>query len=37
MIPVRRQNLENKIKIMELTGEWLATEPSSSKSKLQPV
>jgi multimeric flavodoxin WrbA len=37
MIPVRRQNLENKIRIMELTGEWLATEPSSSKSKLQPV
>jgi NAD(P)H-dependent FMN reductase len=37
MIPVRRQNLENKIKIMEITGEWLATEPSSSKCRLQPL
>jgi NAD(P)H-dependent FMN reductase len=37
MIPVRRQNLEAKIKIMELTGEWLATEPSSSKCELEPV
>ena len=37
MIPVRRQNLEAKIKIMELTGEWLATEPSSSKCKLEPI
>ena len=37
MIPVRRQNLETKIKIMELTGEWLATEPSSSKCELEPI
>jgi NAD(P)H-dependent FMN reductase len=37
MIPVRRQNLEAKIKIMKLTGEWLATEPSSSKCELQPI
>ncbi len=37
MIPVRRQNLEAKIKIMELTGEWLATEPSSSKCELEPI
>ena len=28
--PVRRQNYENKLKIMKLTGEWLATKPSSS-------
>jgi NAD(P)H-dependent FMN reductase len=37
MIPVRRQNLEAKIKIMELTGEWLATEPSSSECELEPI
>jgi NAD(P)H-dependent FMN reductase len=37
MIPVRRQNLEAKFKIMELTGEWLATEPSSSKCELEPI
>jgi multimeric flavodoxin WrbA len=37
MIPVRRQNLETKIRIMELTGEWLATEPSSSKCELEPI
>ena len=37
MIPVRRQNLEAKTRIVELTGEWLATMPSSSKCKLEPV
>jgi NAD(P)H-dependent FMN reductase len=37
MIPVRRQNLEAKQKIMELTGEWLVTEPSSSKCTLEPI
>ena len=37
MIPVRRQNLEAKIRIVELTGEWLTTEPSSSKCTLEPV
>ena len=37
MIPVRRQNLETKFKIMELTGEWVATEPSSSKCELEPI
>ena len=37
MIPVRRQNLEAKTRILELTGEWLATMPSSSKCKLEPV
>ena len=29
MIPLRRQNLEAKLKILELTGEWLATKPTS--------
>ncbi len=29
MFPVRRQNLEAKLKSLELAGEWLATEPGS--------
>jgi len=29
MIPVRRQNLEIKLPMLELTGEWLATKPAS--------
>jgi NAD(P)H-dependent FMN reductase len=29
MIPVRRQNFEYKLKILELAGEWLATKPTS--------
>ncbi len=29
MIPVRRQNLEFKLPILELTGEWLVTKPTS--------
>lgn len=37
MIPVRRQNLETKLRIMELTGEWFVTEPSSSKCTLEPI
>lgn len=37
MIPVRRQNLAAKTRILELTGEWVATMPSSSKCKLEPV
>lgn len=37
MIPVRRQNLEAKQKIMELTGEWLVTAPFSSKCTLEPI
>jgi multimeric flavodoxin WrbA len=32
MIPVRRQNLEFKLPLMELTGEWLASKPSSGPS-----
>jgi len=31
MIPVRRQNLEAKLQRLELAGEWLATEPGSSR------
>ncbi len=29
MIPLRRQNLEAKLPILELIGEWLATKPTS--------
>jgi hypothetical protein len=31
MIPVRRQNLEFKLKLFELTGEWLVTKPNSGQ------
>jgi len=31
MIPARRQNFEFKLPILELTGEWLATKPTSGK------
>ena len=29
MIPARRQNLEQKLPILEMTGKWLATKPTS--------
>jgi multimeric flavodoxin WrbA len=29
MIPARRQNLEHKLPILEMTGKWLATKPTS--------
>jgi NAD(P)H-dependent FMN reductase len=29
MIPVRRQNIDNKIPMLEITGKWLATRPTS--------
>jgi NAD(P)H-dependent FMN reductase len=31
MIPVRRQNFEFKLPLLRLTGEWLATKPSSDQ------
>jgi len=31
MIPVRRQNLEFKLPLLELTGEWLASKPASGQ------
>jgi multimeric flavodoxin WrbA len=31
MVPLRRQNLEFKLPILELTGEWLATRPTSGQ------
>jgi len=31
MIPLRRQNLEFKLTILELTGEWLVTKPTSEQ------
>ena len=34
MIPVRRQNFEFKLPILELTGEWLATKPTSGNRNL---
>jgi multimeric flavodoxin WrbA len=29
MVPLRRQNLETKLPILEITGKWLATRPTS--------
>jgi len=37
MIPVRRQSLEHKLPILEQTGKWLSTVPSSSKCELKPI
>ena len=37
MLPARRENLDNKLIIAEQTGKWLATCPSSSKCKLEPI
>jgi len=37
MIPARRQNLEAKLPVMELVGQWLAGVPSSAKCRLKPV
>ena len=34
MIPIRRQNFEFKLPILELTGEWLATKPTSGNRNL---
>jgi hypothetical protein len=31
MVPVNRQNLEFKLPILELTGKWLITKPSSGR------
>ena len=31
MIPIRRQNFEVKLPMLELTGEWLATKPTSGE------
>ena len=30
MIPLRRQNFEHKLAVLELTGEWLVSKPTSS-------
>lgn len=37
MIPARRENLDNKLIIVEQTGKWLSTVPSSSKCELEPI
>jgi multimeric flavodoxin WrbA len=31
MVPLRRQNLDNKMPILELTGKWLVTRPTSGE------
>jgi hypothetical protein len=36
MIPVRRQNIDNKIPILEMTGRWLATRPTSGPPFMPP-
>jgi multimeric flavodoxin WrbA len=33
IIPVRRQNFGLKLRVLELTGEWLATKPTSEESR----
>ncbi|HEY98074.1 MAG TPA: flavodoxin family protein [Dehalococcoidia bacterium] len=37
MIPVRRQNLEAKLPIIEMTGRWLATRPTSGPPFVPPI
>jgi multimeric flavodoxin WrbA len=37
MIPMRRQNIEFKIGILELTGKWLTTKPTSGTSSLPSI
>ena len=37
MIPARRQNLDAKIPILELTGKWLTTRPNSGKQFIPPA
>ena len=37
MIPLRRQNIEFKIGILEMTGKWLATKPTSGTGGPPPV
>jgi multimeric flavodoxin WrbA len=36
MIPVRRQNIETKLPMLELTGKWLATKPTSGPPFVPP-
>ena len=36
MIPARRQNLEHKLPIIEITGKWLATKPTSGPPFVPP-
>jgi NAD(P)H-dependent FMN reductase len=37
MIPMRRQNIEFKIGILEITGKWLATKPTSGIGGPPPI
>jgi NAD(P)H-dependent FMN reductase len=37
MIPMRRQNIEFKIEILEITGKWLATKPTSGIAGHPPI
>jgi hypothetical protein len=36
MIPARRQNLEAKLPILELTGKWMVTKPTSGPPFVPP-
>ncbi len=36
MIPARRQNLEHKLPVLEMTGKWLATRPTSGPPFIPP-
>ena len=36
MVPARRQNLEHKLPILEMTGKWLATGPTSGPPWIPP-
>jgi NAD(P)H-dependent FMN reductase len=36
MIPVRRQNIDTKLPMLELTGKWLATKPTSGPLFVPP-
>lgn len=36
MIPARRQNLEHKLPILEMTGKWLTTKPTSGPPFVPP-
>jgi NAD(P)H-dependent FMN reductase len=37
MIPARRQNLEAKLPVLEMTGKWLATKPTSGPPFIPPT
>jgi hypothetical protein len=36
MVPVRRQNIDNKLPMLEMTGKWLTTKPTSGPPFMPP-